>query len=567
MGRCGGWMKILALLLAAFTASCGDTGGGPSDSGKPFVFQTRGRLNLIAQPVPATPTVLKIIATLLDPQGNPFRNQRVTFEAEFRDATIIPANTPENISLACLPPDSNGNATRCTNRGAAITNDLGQAQVTVIAGLTLGSMRLTAEAPANLNISSAISIQITSQGFIGGTALAILPTSLTFINPFINPKPGPGGTTAIFSAVGGTPPYRWDNTDKDLAKIEAQGIPNINEKAQYTLIGPIPTTVPDVLDDVVRLTDSRGATVTAPVTVIFADCKLQLSAATINFTGAFGGETFDIKISGGVPPFTATNTFGPAAGTLTVNDGTGVVTYTVATPPLAVNPDNVLIRDSRGCVGTVEVTIVPGVAKILLTANPATINGITGGTSTITALAVDNNNDPLPGLSILFATNLGTLSSTTAVTGADGKATVTLTIPAGTPAGTATVAALPPNSTTATEVNIAILSGTAPPVNTLTLTAIPASLPTTGTIGPPRILPVELTAVAFDVDNRPVEGATIVFNTTSGTLLDVSAVTDVNGEATVGLDVERNTTGSAITITVTATAENGKTASATIAQQ
>ena len=81
MGRCGGWMKIVALALVALTAGCGDTGGKSSDSGNPFVFQTRGRLNLIAQPVTNTPTVLTIIATLLDPQGNPFRDQRVTFEA------------------------------------------------------------------------------------------------------------------------------------------------------------------------------------------------------------------------------------------------------------------------------------------------------------------------------------------------------------------------------------------------------------------------------------------------------------------------------------------------------
>src|SRR5262245_12450211 len=158
MGR-GGWMKTVAFLLAVVTASCGGTGGGTSGgSGQTFVFQARGRLNLIAQVVTDDPTILNISATLLDPQGNPFANQRITFEAEFPDATIVPANTTQNaaVNLACLPPRSNGNATRCTNRGASITDDLGQAQVTLIAGLTTGRMRLTAEAPASLNISSAI---------------------------------------------------------------------------------------------------------------------------------------------------------------------------------------------------------------------------------------------------------------------------------------------------------------------------------------------------------------------------------------------------------------------------
>jgi hypothetical protein len=39
----------------------------------------------------------------------------------------------------------------------------------------------------------------------------------------------------------------------------------------------------------------------------------------------------------------------------------------------------------------------------------------------------------------------------------------------------------------------------------------PASLPTAGGL-------VTLTAVAFDIDDEPIEGATVVFNTTSGTL-------------------------------------------------
>jgi hypothetical protein len=439
MGRCGGWIKILALVLVTFLTSCGGTGGGPSDSGKPFVFEGRGRLNLIAQPVITTPTVLTVIATLLDPQGNPFRNQRVTFEAEFPDATIVPANTPQNVPLACLPPGSNGNATRCTNRGAAITNDLGQAQVTVIAGLTLGSMRVTAEAPTNLNISSAISVRITSQGFIGGTALAILPTSVTFINPLV--KPGTDGPFTIFSAVGGVPPYRWDNTDKDLARIDPQGIPNINEKAKYTLIGPIPTTIPEVLNDLVTLIDSRGTRVTAPVTVIFASCTLRLSANAINFQQARPGDTLDIKILDGVPPFTISHTF-PPAGILTVTDD-GTITYTIPDPVFSVSPDGVIVRDSRGCVGTFNVTITPAtVETLVLAAAPADLPDA-GGDVVITAIAFDIDNQPFEGVTIVFTTTLGTLSSNTAVTDADGKATVTL--PVGNNPGT-DAGATPPTS-------------------------------------------------------------------------------------------------------------------------
>ena len=458
MGR-GGWMKTVAFLLAVVTASCGGTGGGSSGSGQTFVFQTRGRLNLVAQVVNQSaingssidPTVLRIIATLLDPQGNPFRNQRVTFEAEFPDATIVPNTTlTTNIdqSLACLPRPSNGNATRCTNRGAAITDDFGQAQVTLIAGLTLGRMRLIAEAPANLNISSAISVEITNQGFIGGTALAILPTAATFVNPMISP--GTDGPFTIFNAVGGTPPYQWDHTNDSLGEITPGGIPNINQQATYTLTGPIPTNSEGVLTDTVILTDSKGTRVTATVTVIFADCDLTLSADEVDFTGATGGESFEITITNGVPPFTATHTF-PAAGTLLVNNTNGIVTYTIATPPFPVDPDNVLIRDSRGCMGTVDVTIEPAaVATLTLAANPTSIVGAAGGNVTITALAFDGNNQPFAGTTLLFSTTGGTLTPTSATTDATGKATVTLTIPAGTAAGSVTVTVTAPGGATAT---------------------------------------------------------------------------------------------------------------------
>jgi hypothetical protein len=305
-------------------------------------------------------------------------------------------------------------------------------------------MRLTAEAPANLNISSAISVQITNQGFIGGTALAILPTAVTFVNPGINPGIA---TFTIFTAAGGVPPYQWDNSNDSLGEITPGGIPNINQQATYTLTGPIPTDASGVLTDTVILTDSRGTRVTATVTVIFADCDLQLSVSEITFTGAKGGESFDISILNGVPLFTTTHTV-PAAGQLSGGGASEIVTYTTSTPPLDVE-DTVLIRDSRGCTGTVDVTIEPATVETLtVTASPTSVVGANGGNVTITALAFDGNNQPFAGATLLFTitSGSGTLSPTTATTDATGRATATLTIPAGT-AGDVTVTVTPPGGT------------------------------------------------------------------------------------------------------------------------
>src|SRR5262249_26764193 len=123
MGRCG-WGVGVALVLALLGASCGGTGGGPSDSGHQFVFTARGRLDLTVQTT-SDPRKLILTATLLDPQGVPFRNEQITFTAEFPDATFIPGNH---------------------NTASVFTDENGQASVTLIAGLTTGRMRVTAEA-------------------------------------------------------------------------------------------------------------------------------------------------------------------------------------------------------------------------------------------------------------------------------------------------------------------------------------------------------------------------------------------------------------------------------------
>jgi hypothetical protein len=489
MGRCGGWSKGITLALAVIAASCGGTGGGPSDSGKPLVFQARGRLNLIVQPT-NDPRVVTLTATLLDPQGIPFRNQAISFTAEFQDATFIPGSD---------------------NQGSVLTNDTGQAKITLVAGLTTGHMRVLAEAPPALNIATGITVELTAQGFVSLGPLGIIPLEVTFINPLVGPDiPDP---MTIFHALGGTPPYRWNNSNKSLGTIEPIGLPNINEQATYTLIGPIPADPSTgALQDIVRLLDADGEQATATVNVIFADCALTLSATDVNYGGAVGGEQFDIVITNGVPPFTATNTF-PVAGSVSVNQQTATVTYTIATPPVGVDPDTVLIRDSRGCSGTVEVTIVPApgptVTTILLEASPPEINGITGGVSNIIATVLDEDNRPIAGVRVLFTDDSvrATLSPVTATTGPDGRASTSLSIPPLTPAGVVRV------------------TGSARGVSGFVDVAIFTTV--TGDAGPPEDIFVELftgqvinnsdgtctailSALIVDAEGNPVEDGTPV---------------------------------------------------------
>ena len=142
----------------------------PQKRGK-FLFSRRGHDSIgLSQVSQDHPKILHITATLLDPQGIPFRNQRVTFEAEFPDAIFVPPNPTQNDLLACLDQSGVGNSTRCTNRGAAITDDNGQAKVTLFA--IVGSnnapsnpdrlMRVIAEAPNSLDVATAISVPFTA---------------------------------------------------------------------------------------------------------------------------------------------------------------------------------------------------------------------------------------------------------------------------------------------------------------------------------------------------------------------------------------------------------------------
>lgn len=417
---CRGWNRIIVVLLAMIMASCGGTGGGPSDSGNQFVFSARGRLNLGVQTTD-DPAKLVITATLLDPQGVPFRNAEVTFTADFPDATFIPGDD---------------------NSGKITTDDNGQASILLLAGLTTGKMRVMAEAPSSLDISTGLTVNLTSQGFVTLGALNIIPNAITFVNPA-------KGTTFDFAASGGVPPYRFASANPNVAKITTQG--TFGRIGHYELTGPLPTTEEPPRTDTVTVQDAAGTTSTSTVTVVFAACSLRLSPAgtgtspgTITFTGARGGEKFDITIIDGVPPYTVTHTF-PQAGNLTINQQTGIVTYTVPTPPVfSVDPDNVLIRDSRGCTGTVNVTVnvaaAPTITTIVLTANPTSINGVTGEPeSTITATVLDETNRPIQGVSVLFTTDKGSVSPLTSSTNANGQTTTTLTILAGTPSGTAKV--------------------------------------------------------------------------------------------------------------------------------
>lgn len=537
MERCG-WGVGIALILAVLGASCGGTGGGPSDSGNQFVFTARGRLILSVQTASAgtsqgcqasqgvsDPKRLILTATLLDPQGVPFRNQLITFTADFPDATFIPGND---------------------NTGSVLTDDAGQASIALVAGLKVGKMRVIAEAPSALNISTGITVTLTEQGFVSLGSLGIVPSSVTFVNPAPHPPGGPADFT--FQATGGDPPYRFSNSNSSVGKVETTG--TCGSLGQYTLTGPLPTEDEEARSDTVTVQDETGARATATVSVIFADCLLKADGEDVTVLG-IPGRNFQVNVADGVPPFTVTPNFpGSVNVDIVVLDQQGniipgevcdragencVIRFSLVDPVRVVDPGTILIRDSRGCTATVtyHVTPVAGptVTTIVLEANPTTINGITGGTSTITATVLDENNQPIPGISVLFTDDnaKATTDPLTATTNSSGRAFSTLRVPPLTPTGVVRVTGSAQGVSGFVDVTIIARGGPAgPPANI----AVDLFADRSGDNNDGTCTTI-LSALVVDANGNPVDDGTRVdlaaslATTTSGDTVAVSVTSPI----------------------------------------
>ena len=141
---------------------------------------------------------------------------------------------------------------------------------------------------------------------------------------------------------------------------------------------------------------------------------------------------------------------------------------------------------SGGATKTLTLNIGSAAAtRISVTANPQSLPA-SGGTSTITASVGDQQGNPIPGVSVAFSTNQGTIGQTTAVTDANGNASTFLTTSATSTAPTVTATA-GAGTTGAGLTGTVVL--TVQPRGGVTLTP-----PQTATVGVPASFTVAVTA-------------------------------------------------------------------------
>jgi hypothetical protein len=183
--------------------------------------------------------------------------------------------------------------------------------------------------------------------------------------------------------------------------------------------------------------------------------------------------------------------------------------------------------------------VAPEGTTLTLTANPSTVP-VNGGTSTLTVVGTKTSGFPLPdGTVITFITTLGSVTPQAEIHGGVATAVLAST-------GQSGEASVTARSGNAVSEAVVVTIGVA--ATTLTLTATPATLPAGGGTS-------NLVAVVFDDSGVPIQGATVVFQTTGGTLFSGGSpvVTNSRGEAT---DTLTTTVEASVTATAGSASDN-----------
>ncbi|MEM3652662.1 MAG: hypothetical protein QW158_07305 [Nitrososphaerales archaeon] len=310
--------------------------------------------------------------------------------------------------------------------------------------------------------------------------------------------------------------------------------------------------------DVVTGIEAKDGTYTAaPASSLIAGQSVNVVAVVTDNTGV---GVKDVSVSFSIPSVSGEVTGGSFSATTVLTDASGVAATVYRTS--STQGTQTLRATSPGLVGsgnTLKITTIWGPAVALkVTADPASIPAV-GGASTITAALIDANNNvvKVAGTTITFSTSAGSLSATSANTGADGKASVTLTPTATTAAGTIAVVTAVGGGFTGS-VQVSFIAG--PPAS-VTLTAAATSI----TIQSSTVL----TATVKDANGNPLKDVIVTFVHTftpaagssgyASRLSASSATTGADGKASVTLIASIGSgtatiTASAAGITSTATA-------------
>ena len=430
-------------------------------------------------------------ATVEDVNSNPVQNAAVAWSTDLGD-----------LSSSTTVTDASGKA-RVTLKGTVTGS--ANVKAAAAAGSSTAAVQLTADA------SSAKVIDLTATpATIVANGVAVSELVATVEDASGHPVPNA--------------PVTWAT---DLGSLSSKSsTTDANGKARVTLKGTAAGSAS------VKASASAGAR--SAVVQLTADAssakviELTATPATILANGvATSSLVATVEDTGGNPvpnaPVTWTADLGSLSSNSSTTDANGKARVTLkgATAGSA----NVKASASAGASSTtVKLIADASSAKVIdLTATPATIlaNGV--ATSSLVATVEDAGGNPVPNAPVTWATDLGSLSSNSSTTDANGKTQVTLK---GATLGSATVKATASAGASTTTVKLIVDASTAMVID---LTASPAIIVANG------VATSDLVATVEDASGHPVPNAPVTWATDLGSLSSTSSTTDANGKARVTL--------------------------------
>jgi len=457
--------------------------------------------------VTATPSTVNpggassLTARVVDGNGNAVVGETVTVD-------ITTNASGGSLSAISGTTNINGDVTVTYTSGSGTGNDI--IRFRAASNNILGTVTVAVDASAQVVGSLALST--------GAASIIANGTSTVAVRAEVTDSEGTAlsGVTVNFSATLGT-------LSAASAVTNASGIAEVTLTSGTAAGTASVTASASGFTDIVDVQFTSGApaavTVTATPSTVNPGGASSLTARVVDGNGnAVVGETVTVDIT--------TNASGGSlsaiSGTTNIN-GDVTVTYTSGS-----GTGNDIIRfraASNNTAGTVTVTVDAGAqaALIKLSASPLAVRSDNSDSATITATVLDSKNAVVEGLTVQFEATGGQISASSAVTDAQGEATVTFS--AGTVDPSNQVATVTGRVSTLSSMVPVRIEGSTVEMEHTTLTIYDDGS-TTDT----------LTVTARDAASNPVYGVsvtlTVMPGTGNATVTPASGTTDVYGEFT-----------------------------------
>lgn len=543
-------LKSGALVLTAITSA--SVNGISANHNVSFTAGVATVVGLNAAPSSVKPNgTSTLTVSVLDNSGNAIANEPITLSICTQANLGCSTTGSGNPSLSAVTGTTNANGLLLVTYTAGANNGTDTVRVITSNGVVKA---------ANIGINS-------SNAVVGSvTATATNPsipvtTGSTVIRATVRDTAGQvlPGVTVDFTASAGYLGATGTSTTASAA-TDANGIASVTLRAGDSVQTAKVEAVTNGFASIASVNYVAG--VPNMVTVTAAPTAVKpggTSALTVLVTDASGnpvpGETVALllkTIHSGAP------TLSTLSGTTNAN-GITTLTYT-AGANTATDPDTIQATSSNGKTGTVAISVDSANAVVGSVALVSVNSSIAVKTATqLHATLLDTVSQPIVGRTVSFTTSTGTfgavgtaITTTTAVTDANGVATVTLT--AGSAVVTANVSASVSGYTSSTTVNF-----TAGAATFVTVIPAPDAVQPSGTS--------TLTVLVQDNDHNAIVGENVALAITtikSGapSLNIASGLTNSSGLLT--LTYTAGATSAALPDIVTATASNGVSGTAAI---